>query len=240
LVFRLHTTTLDRVTEGPRSDRLADRVKAWIEENLRNGDLSPGAVLDERSLAERLGVSRTPVREAVQQLAAHGALQVIPRVGVVVSKLDLVAVLTLVEMLAETEAICAKFASRRIDSAERAELSAALDDCRQAAENDSQDGYTVANRRFHQAIYVAAHNDWALQSANSLRLRSAAYRRTPFDAPGRIAQSLAEHEAIAAAIFAGDDCGAWRAMHDHIAIGNQDVTEYISRLNSELIAGPGD
>ena len=228
------------MTEGPRSDRLADRVRAWLEESLRDGSLSPGAVLDERSVAERLGVSRTPVREAVQQLAAHGALHVIPRVGVVVSKLDLVAVLTLIEMLAETEAICAKFAGRRIDSAERAELSAALDDCRAAADNNSQDDYTVANRRFHQAIYAAAHNDWAKQSANSLRLRSAAYRRAPFDAPGRIAQSLAEHEAIAAAIFAGDDCGAWQAMQDHIAIGNQDVTEYISRLNSELTAGPGD
>jgi DNA-binding GntR family transcriptional regulator len=219
------------------ADGLSRKVRTSIEQQLLDGTLAPGAVLDERSLAERYGVSRTPVREAVLQLAAHGTLEVIPRVGVVVPKLDIASLVALLEMLAETEAICAKLAARRIDSAHDAELGAGLQACHDAAAHEDPEQYKAANTRFHQAVYAAARNEWARRQVQVLRLRAAAYRQSPFDVPGRVEKSLTEHEQIAAAIRAGDEAGAWEAMHRHIAIGGQDLAEFVTRLDPNLLAG---
>ena len=95
------------------TESLAEGVRTRLEKDILGGVLVPGQVLDERSLAEQFGVSRTPVRNAVAQLASQGLLRVVPRVGVVVPKLNIKELLSLLEMLAELEGICAKFAARR-------------------------------------------------------------------------------------------------------------------------------
>ncbi|MDM0045034.1 GntR family transcriptional regulator [Variovorax dokdonensis] len=222
--------------QSPES--LSDTVRAEMERDLLNGQLIPGTVLDERSLAERFGVSRTPVREAVLFMAAQGLLNVIPRVGVVVPKLGIKELLGLLEMLAEMEGVCAKFAAKRMDAGQREEFRSALKACRSAAKSGNRQGYAEANARFHAAIYSGARNEWAARQVMALRLRCAAYQQSRFDLPGRLLKSLGEHEKIAAAIESGDAEAARAAMQEHISVGGQDFAEFVSSLNPNLLADP--
>ena len=220
------------------AESLSDIVRAEMERDLLSGRLAPGTVLDERSLADRFGVSRTPVREAVLFMAAQGLVNVIPRVGVVVPKLGIKELLGLLEMLAELEGVCAKFAAKRMDTTQREEFRAALKACRAAAKADDHKRYGDANARFHAAIYAGARNEWAAHQVKALRLRCAAYQQSRFDLPGRLLRSLDEHEKIASAIDSGDPEAARMAMQEHISVGGQDFAEFVSSLNPNLLADP--
>lgn len=207
-----------------------------MERDLLSGTLVPGTVLDERSLAEKFGVSRTPVREAVLHLAAQGMLNVVPRVGVVVPKLGIQELLALLEMLAEMEGACAKFAAKRMDAKERKALREALVACENAAATGNSKAYDNANKKFHQILYTGARNDWAARQVYSLRLRCASYQRSRFDLPGRFEQSLQEHREVVAAIESGDVEAARLAMVRHISVGGNDFAEFVSSLNQNLLA----
>ena len=108
----------------PRGGR-ANEIRLALQEEIESGKLPPGSPLDERALAARFNVSRTPVREALQQLAAHNLLRIAPRQGVYVSRLSISRVRAIMESVGELEAMCAKLAARRVDDALRAELEAA-------------------------------------------------------------------------------------------------------------------
>lgn len=217
------------------TESLSDTVRAEMERDLLSGALIPGTVLDERSLAERFGVSRTPVREAVLHLAAQGLLNVVPRVGVMVPKLGIQELLSLLEMLAEMEGACAKFAAKRMDAKERKALREALVACEKAAATGNSKAYDTANKKFHQILYTGARNEWAARQVYSLRLRCASYQRSRFDLPGRLDQSLQEHREVVAAIESADAEAARQAMVRHISVGGKDFAEFVSSLNQNLL-----
>src|SRR5215218_1111469 len=98
----------------PRTGRAND-IRATLQEEIESGKLPPGAVLDERALASRFDVSRTPVREALQQLAARDLVRIAPRQGVTVARLSISKVRAMLEFIGELEALCAKLAARRVD-----------------------------------------------------------------------------------------------------------------------------
>ena len=212
------------------TESLAEGVRTRLEKDILGGVLVPGQVLDERSLAEQFGVSRTPVRNAVAQLASQGLLRVVPRVGVVVPKLNIKELLSLLEMLAELEGICAKFAARRMDARERKVLRETMLACEAAATAGNAKAYAVANRGFHEAIYDACRNDWAAGQVRSLRLRCSHYRRSRFDLAGAMQKSLREHQAER-----GDAEAARTAMIEHIALGGKDLAEFVSTLEPEML-----
>ena len=218
------------------AESLSDTVLAKMQGELLSGSLAPGMALDERSLAERFGVSRTPVREAVLRLAAQGLLNVVARVGVVVPRLGVKELMTLLEMLAEMEGVCAKFAARRMDGKERKALRDALGACEKAAEAQRPQAYATANTRFHDTIYNGARNEWAAGQVHALRLRCASYQISRFDLPGRLEQSLGEHREIVAAIETGDPEAARQAMLRHISVGGKDFAEFVSAINPNLLA----
>jgi len=221
----------------PHSDNLSERVRSEMEEAFLSGALVPGQVLDERSLAERFGVSRTPVREAVQSLASSGLLKVVSRVGIVVPKLTIKDLLALLEILAELEGICASFAARRMSAKERQLLREAMTACETAADKGDVAAYESANRAFHAAIYAGARNEWAAAQIRTLRLRSAKYQRARFELAGRTKHSLGGHHAILAAIESGESEEARRAMLEHMSSGGRDFAELVSTLEPHLLAG---
>ena len=217
------------------SESLAEGVRTRLEKDILSGALMPGQALDERSLAEQFDVSRTPVRNAIAQLAFQGLLRVVPRVGVVVPKLSIKELLSLLEMLVELEGICAKFAARRMDARERKSLRDAMVACEAAAAAGNAKAYGAANSKFHEAIYVGCRNDWAAAQVRSLRLRCAHYRRSRFDLPGAMEKSLLEHRAVMEAIERGDAEAARQAMAEHIAVGGKDLADFVSLLDPGLL-----
>lgn len=217
------------------TESLAEGVRTRLEKDILGGVLVPGQALDERSLAEQFGVSRTPVRNAIAKLASQGLLRVVPRVGVVVPKLNIKELLSLLEMLVELEGICAKFAARRMDARERKALREAMLACEAAAASGDAKAYGAANGKFHAAIYDGCRNEWAAEQVRSLRLRCALYRRSRFDLPGAMAKSLQEHRTVFEAIERGDAEASRQAMAEHIAVGGKDLAEFVSLLEPELL-----
>lgn len=217
------------------TESLAEGVRTRLEKDILGGVLVPGQALDERSLAEQFGVSRTPVRNAIAKLASQGLLRVVPRVGVVVPKLNIKELLSLLEMLVELEGICAKFAARRMDARERKALREAMLACEAAAATGDAKAYGAANRKFHEAIYDGCRNEWAAAQVRSLRLRCAHYRRSRFELPGAMEKSLQEHRTVFEAIERGDSEASRQAMAEHIAVGGKDLAEFVSLLEPELL-----
>ena len=108
---------------------MAPRLRDGIEEEIATGRFLPGERLDEQTLAERFGVSRTPVREALQQLAARGLVELRGRRGAIVSAPDAARLLEMFEVMAELEAMCGRLAARRLEAQTGAALSEALSAC---------------------------------------------------------------------------------------------------------------
>jgi len=217
-----------KTTETPLSR--AESIRSALEEDILTGTLQPGEALDERSLGERFGVSRTPVRQALSMLSSQGLLKVVPRVGVVVPRLSSKDLLASLEMLAELEGICAKFAARRMGAEERAALREVVVACETAVATVTPKAYAAANKRFHEIIYSGARNEWAAEQVRNLRLRSVNYQLTRFEVPGRIEKSLRDHQAIMAAIESGDGEAARLAMIEHISVGGSDFADLLSTL----------
>jgi DNA-binding GntR family transcriptional regulator len=214
---------------------LTESIRLSVIRDLSSGVLRPGQPIDERALAEQFEVSRTPIREAILQLAAQGFVIVGPRTGASVPKLSIHLLRELLELLGELEATAAKFAARRMRPAEKQELQQVLADCVDATKTNDPIAYDAANTRFHDLIYHAARNNSLVDQIQRLRTRSAGYTVDRFEAPGRMSRSLQDHAAIAAALLRGEPEQAHAAMLEHISIGGRDFAEFVSGLPQELL-----
>jgi len=210
--------------------RRAEDVRLCLENEILSGVLTPGERLDETGLARRFGVSRTPVREALLQLASVGLIEMRPRQGAVVATITVQQLLQMFEAMAELEALCARLAARRMSPDERAALRRAHRRCSRLARNGDPEAYYAANRDFHEAIYAGTHNGCLEDMTRTLRNRLSGYRRFQLHRPGRVAQSLDEHDDVVAAITAGDADGAAAAMRAHVAIQGEVFTDLLSML----------
>ncbi|MDM0052599.1 GntR family transcriptional regulator [Variovorax sp. J22R115] len=224
---------------GAPTATLGEAVRQSIIRDLSVGALQPGHPLDERALSERFEVSRTPIREAILQLAAQGFLVISPRSGASVPRLSIVLLRELLELLGELEGIAATFAAKRIRPQEKAELAESIAQCTAAAEADDAAAYQIANDRFHGLIYAASRNGSLVEQIRSLRTRSAAYTVNRFDSPGRMKRSALEHAAIAKGVLDNDAAAAHAAMLNHISIGGKDFAEFVSGIPTELLDGGG-
>lgn len=196
------------------TDRLADQIADAILE----GTLAPGARLDEASLAERFGVSRTPVREALRQLTTSGLIIIRPRRGAVVATATGEQLRALFVAMGEIEATCARLCALSMTPLERRALGALSERMGALARRSDHGAYLDANQLFHTAIYRGSHNPVLEEFATSLRRRLAPFRRAQFRAPGRLKKSHDEHAIVVAAILKGDATAAHAAMIHHVSL----------------------
>lgn len=216
--------------------RRADALKDQLEQDIVTGSLRPGERLDEQGLAARFGVSRTPIREALMQLAAAGLVTLQPRRGAFVATLSLKEIVERFEVMAALEGACGALAARRISDGERQELLAAHEACVREAAGGSSDAYYYANERFHHLIYAACHNAYLAEQARQLHDRLKPYRRLQLRARSRVASSLAEHQGIVDAILAGDGDKAERLLKDHILIQGERLADFIASFDATAVA----
>ena len=190
-----------------------------VSETLRNdvqtGRYNPGDRITEQEVAARLGVSRTPVREALRRLESEGLVVSLPWRGVVVAELDRSQVLELYAMREVLEGTAARFAAQHADDAEIDVMRDILS--RQAETGDDGDLAARINRDLHEAIYDAARNRYLLATLHGLRNALALLKGTTFAATGRPDAALSEHRAIVNAIAKRDGDKAERAARRHIA-----------------------
>lgn len=208
-------TSLDSRPSRTRTEQLA----AALTQDILDGTLAPGERLDEQSIAQRFGVSRTPVREALKHLAGLNLVEVRPHRGATVTDLQAGRMSELFEALAEAEAVCARLAALKMSSLERERLEAAHAAFLAAAERDDE-AVPEANRAFHEAIYAGAHNAFLAETALNLRKRLAPFTRAQFRVEERPSGSAREHAAVLDCIRLGKGAGAEEAMRRHLmAVG---------------------
>ncbi|MFT4135619.1 GntR family transcriptional regulator [Microbacterium sp.] len=203
--------------------RASDRAYATLLDEIQSGTLPAGAVLGEVEQASRLGVSRTPLREALGRLAADGLVtQQSPRVTVVTG-IDRDDIRALFEVRRALEEAAARLAAVRADAATfaalAAEFAATESTAASAAElagEDALDAYYALIARFDAALDASVSNDYLTASLRSVRTHLVRVRRLARDNPARLAASVAEHRLIASAIAAADADLAAHATHVHL------------------------
>ena len=211
-------------------NRLSERLRESIEEEIATGKLLPGTHLDEVELATRFGVSRTPIREALSLLLGEGLVENRPRRGTVVAQASPQRLVEMFEVMAELEAMCARLAARRISDAEMQALEAVHERCRAAAGQRDPDAYFYANEEFHRAIYAASHNAFLGDQAQALQRKLRPYRRLQLRVRNRVLRSFEEHESIVDALRAGDGERAVTAVRAHVIVQGERFADLLAGM----------
>lgn len=218
------------VNTEPEPMRSED-IRAVLQQEIEQGKLPPGTPLEERGLAARFGVSRTKVREALQQLAARELVRIEPYVGARVARLTVSELREVIEYCCELEVMTARLAARRIDLDLRREMEQALAWCRQEAREGAR--YGDANRAFHDVLERAARNAFLVRQLTGARAMLFRYTPSLLETQKQIDRSQRDHEALAAAIYAGDEGLAGELMSAHVPNGNTGFAEYLARVPAE-------
>jgi DNA-binding GntR family transcriptional regulator len=195
---------------------LSDRIRNALTDEIAAGTLPAGSALDEQQLADRFGASRTPVREALRQLAVSGLVDVRARRGVVVARMTPERIMDMFETVAEIEAMCVRLATYRMTPLERSHLIELHDSSEAMVKQGDVDAYDAFNLQFHDAIYHATHNGFLAEQAIAIRARLNAFRRTQLRQAERLRTSRDEHDAIMQAIAEGDGDLASKRMRAHM------------------------
>ncbi|HEY9095755.1 MAG TPA: GntR family transcriptional regulator [Hydrogenophaga sp.] len=213
---------------SPTSRSRVQRVRDQLEDDIVNGRMRPGEQVQIEALMARFAVSRTPVREALQQLEISGLVEVLPKRGTFVAKVGIAALVHMFEVMAELEAMCARLAARRAPEDTLAGIRDALEACEREAISNDANAYYYENERFHGLIYQACGNPFLVQQTQALKNRLKPYRRLQLRMRNRIQQSLNEHREIVRAMEAGDAEAAAMAARDHVLIQGQRFSDFVS------------
>jgi DNA-binding GntR family transcriptional regulator len=212
------------------SIRIADHIREALEQKIITGEFSDGERLDEVKLAHKFGVSRTPLREAFQSLAASGLLELIPRRGAFIRYPSFIELVEMFEVMAELEAMCVYRACRRITDAKLAEIRLALDACESALQNNDTDEYYRENEKFHLLIYDASGNAFLASQATKLHNRLKPFRRMQLRVRDRMPQSMVEHHDIVTALDEGDADAAAEILRQHILIQGEKFNDLMASI----------
>jgi DNA-binding GntR family transcriptional regulator len=199
-----------------------------ILEAIDTGVYKPGSRLVESELADRFGVSRTPIREALQRLETQSLLTRDGR-SLIVASLDHSQLSELYVVRGELEGLAARLAARHATPEEKRVLRDMLEADRKL--QDDPEAMARANRRFHKQIHLASHNRYLVQQLDLVHRSMALLASTSIAAEGRTVDTLEEHERIVRAIDAGDGDAADAALREHIS------QAFVIRLRLDAEAG---
>lgn len=219
---------------SPRRETLAGEVRSELEQMIINGDLKAGEKMNELSLSDKMGVSRGTVREAIRSLADSGLIDLIANRGAYVHETTLTEVRNLYELRSAVFAMACGAAARRVaNGSERGLqrlLKSNLDQMRSVIASEDNAKYYALNIAFHDMLLAAADNPKAKTIYDNLVKEMHLFRRRGLSLASNVARSLEEHEAISAAVIAGDEEKARSAAHIHIASG---LARYMNILDQD-------
>ena len=207
---------------------LRDVVFNTLRQAILTGELKPGERLMEIHLADRLGVSRTPIREAIRKLELEGLVVMIPRKGAQVARITEKNLKDVLEVRRALDMLAVRLACSRMDDEYKKQLREACDEFARVVKNNNTKDITEADVRFHDIINKATGNDRLIQLVNNLAEQMYRYRLEYIKDAGYHNRLVAEHEEIYSAIMDGDEERAAKAVVLHI--DNQEET-IIKHLN---------
>lgn len=199
---------------------LGEKLRNGIADLILSGELKPGERLDEQTLADRFGSSRTPVREALHQLSTAGLVVLRPRRTAIVNKLSGDELSEAFETMGDIEGLCARYAAERMTHAERLELGDIMQRGTETVAANDTHLYREIDDQFHWLIHKGAHNSHLMKLSQQMRMQTAPYGAAPFTMKGGdpvLELPHRHHMKITEAILARDPRAAQAAMVDHIA-----------------------
>jgi DNA-binding GntR family transcriptional regulator len=197
---------------------LWQRVYDHLRDEILSGSLNPGAELSEVALAESLGVSRGPIREAIGRLASEGLVTVRPRRGAVVSSLSSTEFLELYQVREALELLAVELAVPRLRPEDITALQALIDEMSTRAERNQVAEFFEANTAFHARLVDASGNAKLADMYRQLLDQLGRYRRRSLQLRGNLQRSVAEHAAILRAAKRGNAERAAHLMSEHIRV----------------------
>ena len=208
---------------------LRSQLVEQIWQEIEAGRLPPGSRLDERSLGERFGISRTPAREVLLELSTAGLVRFVPRRGAVVLSISPQETVSMVEVLVALEGEAAALAARRMSGADREAFARGYAERTREIATLPLENYSEINASFHDAIYAGCQNEFLTGEIRKLRVRLAPYLHSSFVERGRLRSSHEEHLAVLSAIVAADPESARAAMRNHILNGGNLLADIFAR-----------
>ena len=220
-------------------NRIADTIKEELEQMIVTGHFTDGERLDEVKLAEKFKISRTPLREAFQSLAASGLVELLPHRGAFIRHPSFVELVEMFDVMAELEAACGSRAVRRITDKQLVDIRHTITDCEEALRASNVDEYYRANEMFHHLIYHASGNSFLASQAAQLHRRLKPFRRMQLRVRGRLPQSMSEHHQIVTAIESGDPEKTASALRNHVSIQGEKFHDLMASYRPKNIAKAG-
>ncbi|MCR4430212.1 MAG: GntR family transcriptional regulator [Tepidanaerobacteraceae bacterium] len=223
MVHKLSSVKLDNYKP------LRDVVFGAIREAIIAGELKPGERLMEVQLAEEMGVSRTPVREAIRKLELEGLVVMIPRKGAYVAGLSLKEAADVFEIRESLEGLAAALAAERITDEELETMEKILSSIQKAVEEGDVDTIIKKDAEFHQILFAATRNDRLAQIINNLKEQIDRFRVQSFTNPARIKNILQEHRGIVNAIKDRNADMAEKLTREHIEKVENNVMDILRK-----------
>jgi DNA-binding GntR family transcriptional regulator len=207
----------DEAAPGRQRERVtrAELLREKLTEEIMSGRLASGTRLDEQEIANRFGVSRTPVREAVRHLVATGLAESQPHQGATVSGFSSDRLTAFLDAATELEVACVRLSAMRMDTSERTRLAELHARMRHHLLGDAE-RYAELNSQFHELIYLGSHNEVLVDMVHKLKVRLWPVYRVQLTLLHSARKSYAEHGPIVMAIQQGDAVAGEAAMRAHM------------------------
>jgi len=215
--------------------RLVDAATSQVRDMILAGTLAPGTRLRQVDLAGRMGISRTPLREALMKLEQEGLITVLPRGGLRVLELDAMGAIELYELREVLDGLAARLAAQRIDRAGLTALRGYLRKMEAALPRQNAHAWFVSHAAFHEQIFHSSGNSRALALVSHVRLSIQRFHQLLLKTPNRLEVALREHCEVFRAIEAGQAEAAETAARSHIANAREIV---LRQLHDQERAAP--
>lgn len=212
-------TSSRQSTMAPLENRtLWERVHEFLRDEIMSDRLSPGTELQEVALAESLGVSRGPVREALGRLSAEGLVTIRPRNGAVVRSLSRVEFIEAYQVREALETFALRLAVPRFTAEDHLALQELVDQMVEQARTGDTASFFATNAAFHEALMEASGNRRLCEIHHQVARQLRRYRMRSLALRGNLQQSIAEHRELLAAIRGGETERAVALLSEHIHI----------------------
>ncbi len=209
---------------------LEERVFETLEDEILSGKLKSGEALTELSLSDRLGVSRTPIRGALQRLADEGIVDMLPNRGAVVVGVTERDLVDIYKIRMRLEGLSAAIAAERMSEADKKRLADSVELSEFYMKKDDAEHLKELDTEFHSIIYAATGSRMLSKMLSNMHKSIKSYRKMSLSVGGRHEKSIEEHRDVLNAILEGNSAEADRLMSEHISAALDNI---LKSLNAE-------
>lgn len=202
--------------------RLSDRAYQLIRHKIITLELPPRSAIDEQALMEDLQLGRTPIREALQRLAAEDLVFFAPRRGIFVADVSLTDLQKIFELRMILEGFCARLAAQRVTEDQLAEMRSLIQELAQLPDGDRRNLMAI-DERFHELLYQAADNEFLAQALRRLHALSFRIWHLVLDRLGSVRGAMEQHIEIVQALQVGDEEQAESLLQRHVIEFQQEI-----------------